>query len=134
MSNVITPTVGRKVWYRPGPQDSAMVQINGQPLDATVVAVWNSGYVNLVIFDAYGEKFSRTSIQLLQDGDETPEGRSYAEWMPYQKAQPARDAVLTQLAPIGSGLAAFSQPLAAGIVPLDPATGLAFATPAAPLK
>jgi hypothetical protein len=82
-----TPTVGRKLWYRPE-GDASMAFIGDQPLDATVVAVHNDHCVNLVIFDASGVKHVRTSTYLKQDGVDLPEWvRSYAEWMPYQVKQ-----------------------------------------------
>ena len=43
MSVVISPSVGRKVWYRPSKSDQTgpvpMQTATGQPLDATVIAV-----------------------------------------------------------------------------------------------
>lgn len=92
MSTTITPTVGRKVWYRPSEQErvgeNAMTVAPGEPLDATVVAVWNDNCVNLVIFDANGMKHVRCSAYLRQGEDSLPDWVSaYAEWMPYQIGQ-----------------------------------------------
>jgi hypothetical protein len=92
---MIKPTVGRKVWYRPSPEDIAgtaqgdKMEVNGtEPLDATVVAVWSDRLVNLAIFDIYAKVHERRSVTLLQEGDALPQfyGR-YAEWMPYQTGQ-----------------------------------------------
>lgn len=92
---IITPTVGRKVWYRPCPNDLVgpvpMVVVghadSRQPLDATVIAVWGDRMVNLLVTDASGKQFPVLSATLLQDGDFIPDNGRYAEWVPYQKAQ-----------------------------------------------
>jgi hypothetical protein len=109
MSKVITPTVGRKVWYRPAAHDIAGrfgMQVAGtqddpQPLDATVTAVWSDCMVNLLVLDAYGKPFPLTSVTLAQEGDDLPmQGKpnadghatpgGYAQWMPYQQTQAAK--------------------------------------------
>ena len=102
---MITPTVGRKVWYRPskndltGPVPMAMAgnpEHNPQPLDATVLAVWGDRLVNVLVLDIYGKPFTKTSVKLIQDGDETPkdadgnEAFGYVQWMPYQAQQAAK--------------------------------------------
>lgn len=99
---MITPTVGRKVWYRPsrsdltGPIPMAMMgnpDFNPQPLDATVLAVHGDRLVNVQVLDVYGKPFAKTSVKLIQEGDETPktpdgaEAYGYVEWVPYQAAQ-----------------------------------------------
>lgn len=94
---MITPTVGRKVWYRPSAHDKTgpvpMVAATDAPLDATVVAVHGDRMVNLVIFDAMGTMFRKLSVTLMQEGDTPPldtNGISvggYCEWMPYQQTQ-----------------------------------------------
>ena len=92
---IITPTVGRKVWYRPCPNDlvgPVPMTVVGhadsrQPLDATVIAVFGDRMVNLLVTDACGKQFPVLSATLLQDGDLIPANGRYAEWMPYQKTQ-----------------------------------------------
>lgn len=94
---MITPTVGRKVWYRPSAYDKTgpipMVSGHGKPLDATVVDVHGDRMVNLVIFDSYGKQFNKTSVTLIQEGDAKPVDKDgneiggYCEWMPYQQTQ-----------------------------------------------
>lgn len=94
---VITPTVSRKVWYRPTKFDSqgpgGMVFSPGQPLDATVLAVWGDRMVNVLVLDIMGKPFTKTSITLLQPGDVPgvdAEGATvggYVEWMPFQVGQ-----------------------------------------------
>lgn len=103
MSQVIKPTVGRKVWYRPSKFDLSgpggmSCSVNrekpteGQPLDATVLAVWGDRCVNVMVLDIMGKPFTKTSITLLQPGDKPPvdsEGNAvggYVEWIPYQTA------------------------------------------------
>lgn len=96
MSQVIKPTVGRKVWYRPSASDVVgpvpMSVAGDQPLDATVIAVWGDRMVNLLVTDIVGRQFPVLSCTLLQDGDERPAAGRYAEWMPYQQGQARRDA------------------------------------------
>ena len=108
---IIKPTVGRKVWYRPSKHDVAGIggmTVAGhigagapdpaltQPLDATVLAVWGDRMINVTIRDAYGKVFNKTSVTLLQPGDEPPKDADgnhvggYCEWMPYQTAQAAK--------------------------------------------
>jgi len=100
MSKVTTPTVGRKVWYRPSPADKMgtfpMLTAGDQPLDATIIAVWSDRMVNVLVTDTMGKQFPVLSCTLLQEGDEpakdiqgNPVGR-YVEWRPYQKGQAAK--------------------------------------------
>ena len=101
---MIKPTVGRKVWYRPSAHDctgiAAMQAVKGQPLDATVIAVWGDRMVNLLVTDITGKQFPKLSTTLVQDDDAlpmqgpqdaagAPTPGGYAEWMPYQKSQAA---------------------------------------------
>lgn len=86
---VIKPTIGRKVWYRPSGQDHDpmhVIDLN-VPMDATVVYVWSDHMVNLLIIDHVGNQHTRTSIHLVQPGDEARPANGYAEWMPYQVGQ-----------------------------------------------
>lgn len=89
----ITPTVGRVVWFTPGASDD--IPRNGdRPLAAIVANVWSDSCVNLAVFDANGVSHSRTSVYLLQGGDDPPAGSPYCEWMPYQKGQAAKTEAL----------------------------------------
>lgn len=106
MSNVITPTVGRKVWYRPCANDlkgaipmviaGSLEAGTAQPLDATVIAVWGDRMVSLLVTDAVGRQFPVLRCTLLQEGDQpatNTDGKvlgRYAEWMPYQLGQAAK--------------------------------------------
>ena len=84
----ITPTVGRVVHYIPGENDDHMAKGGGdQPLAAIVTHVWNDRMVNLVIFDANGVPYPKTSVTLVQPEDiEQPEA-GFCQWMPYQVGQ-----------------------------------------------
>ncbi|MGC3944609.1 MAG: hypothetical protein QM762_08830 [Chryseolinea sp.] len=107
MSKVITPTVSRKVWYRPSKADlmgplpmsiagSLESDEDPQPLDATILAVWGDRCLNIKVRDVYGRSFTKCSVVLLQPGDEPPrdaDGKiigGYAYWMPYQQGQAAK--------------------------------------------
>ena len=108
MSKIILPTVGRKVWFRlnginelekprsgtemtPVPSSPSVVDPT-QPLDATVVYVWNDRVVNLHVLDHYGNPFIATSVSLMQEGDTPPQFGFYAEWVPYQLGQAKKEA------------------------------------------
>lgn len=78
---MITPTVGRVVWYHPE-------KPHEQPWAAIVTYVHSDRMVNLVVFDENGFGKPKTSVQLVQDSD--GRGLNYCEWMPYQKGQAAK--------------------------------------------
>ena len=54
--------VGSKVWYYPSKSDKLgpvpMTVAQGQPLDATVIAVWGHSVVNVLVTDTVGRQFS----------------------------------------------------------------------------
>lgn len=84
---VITPTVGRVVWFYPrgkGPPE--------QPLAALVAHVWSDTCVNLAVFDSNGQPIppGTTSVLLVQEGAPVPSGGNYCTWMPYQVGQAKR--------------------------------------------
>lgn len=96
---VITPTIGRRVWFWPSDYDRGLleskpesiiqadVESSGQPCDAGVVRVWGDRMVNLAIADHNGNMHKRTSVPLVQPGDAVPSGYGYCTWMDYQVAQ-----------------------------------------------
>lgn len=98
MNTIITPTVGRVVWYWPSQQEidakSITVIDPSQPLAATVAHVWHDRMVNLSVVDHAGAQFRRTSVHLVQDDEDRPHTSEgpFAEWMPYQKAQQPQQA------------------------------------------
>ncbi len=84
---VITPTVGRVVWFHPAPGgDGGLNNYSRQPMAAQVCYVLGDRMVNLSVTDHAGQVVPRTSVTLRQDGDPVPTG-SYCEWMPYQLGQ-----------------------------------------------
>jgi hypothetical protein len=91
----ILPTVGRVVWFTPSrlSGDGFFAHIDGRrPLAAIVAHVFSDGLVNLAVFDSNGVSHSRTSVPLVQDGDDKPEHGYFCEWMPYQVGQAAKAA------------------------------------------
>lgn len=80
----IRPTVGRIVWYF---EDS---DTSKPPMAAQVCHVINDQIVNLSAYDYNGKPFSRTGIQLVQEGDYAM-GR-HCRWMPHQVAEAERRA------------------------------------------
>lgn len=120
MSQVITPTVGRKVWFRPAPDQllsttnpGGMTTVVNQPLDATIIAVWGDRMVNLLVIDAVGKSFPVLSAHLVQNGDVIPAGGRYAEWMPYQQGQARRDSAIDRAITATTPIGAVSAPTAA---------------------
>jgi hypothetical protein len=87
---VITPTVGRILWFHPGSYDN--ISHDGvQPLAAVVTYVHSDTMLNLIVFDSNGGQHGRTSIRLVHDGlPPASVGESWCEWMPYQKGQAAK--------------------------------------------
>lgn len=85
-TKIITPTPGRAVWYYPSQDEINAKQFAcndpSQPLAATVAYVWGDRMINLSVLDQNGNQFRRTSVALVQPGDEpkhTSEG-PFAEW------------------------------------------------------
>ncbi len=94
MSNIIKPTVGRRVWYWPSNTDLGIVDEPiitermqafdaNQPCDAGIAYVWSDRMVNLTVADHNGNMHRRCSVVLVQPGDERPNS-AHATWMPYQ--------------------------------------------------
>lgn len=91
-SRVITPTVGRKVWFYPGnrqtPPAGFTTYPGDQACDATVVYVHNDRMVNLLVTDHIGRTYAVPSVRLVQPDDAEVDAASHrAEWMPYQVKQ-----------------------------------------------
>jgi len=78
---VITPTVGRIVWYWP-PNNK-----DRQPQAAIVTYVHDDRLININAFTHDGMPVARTSVALVQEGDPKPDDGNYAQWMPYQLGQ-----------------------------------------------
>jgi hypothetical protein len=89
---IITPTVGRVVWYTPADGAPEGYNNGGQPFAALVAYVHSDRMVNLAVFDHNGVAQSRTSVPLVQEGDPKSVGGYYCEWMPYQIGQAKKHA------------------------------------------
>jgi|SRR6185295_1213670 len=89
---MITPTVGRIVWYHREDTDPG-TSTDETPNAAIVAHVQSDTCVNLFVVDSSGCGFSRSDVPLVQDGETPPQGR-YCEWMPYQKGQAAKTEAL----------------------------------------
>lgn len=75
---MISPTVGRKVWYFEHP---------GAPQqDATVIDVQGDRMVSLYVISRDGVPSVRQNTVLVQDDDAVPQG-PHCGWMPYQTRQ-----------------------------------------------
>lgn len=90
---MISPTVGRVVWYCPKGQKP------DQPYLGLVAYVHSDKCVNLVVFDHNGAQYGdachgvpggQLNVPLLQDDDVAPEEGNYCMWTPYQKGQAAK--------------------------------------------
>jgi len=94
---VITPTIGRRIWYVPSTYDrggcttkppTIIEGSSSHPCDAGVVFVHNDRLVNLSVTDHNGNVHKRTSVTLYQPGDTiTHADGGYAVWMDYQAQQ-----------------------------------------------
>lgn len=93
---MISPTIGRVVWYWPGTSDFG-IDNGDQPLAALVTHVWSDSCVNLAVFGQDGTAHGRTSVRLVQD-DSGNSGQPFAEWMPCQKGQAAKHDALEKKA------------------------------------
>lgn len=107
----IAPTVGRVLHFIPTVDYMASrKQAFGnpaQPLAAMITYVHSDTMVNLTVWDQNGEQFGVCSVPLVQEGCDMIVGSFYAQWMPYQKGQAAKN----ELAESALGLAtqAFDQ-------------------------
>lgn len=81
--NMIKPTIGRVVHYRPN-------GIAGVVCAALITAVHSDTCINLRAFHADGTDSAPASIDLVQDDNYPTDGRPFAEWMPYQIGQAAK--------------------------------------------
>lgn len=114
MTQVISPTPGRIVWFNPAPHDG-LATMNGHPLAAIVAGVHNDRLVNLAVFDAYGNTQQRSSVQLVQPGDAVPDS-AHATWMPYQVGQAAKTQAATAVADVAIATASIAVAIAQDVV------------------
>ena len=93
---MIKPSIGRKLWFwetrvafdaaRAKNFDHELLSTYEQPLDATIIAVWNPTRINVYVIDHDGVGRAETSVQLIQEGDIIPDVH-FATWMPFQIGQ-----------------------------------------------
>lgn len=81
---MITPTVGRIVWFEDGARKTQA---------AIITYVLSDSLINVAVFDPNGIPFAKTSITLVQDQVD-PVPFPYCRWMPYQKGQAAKTEAL----------------------------------------
>lgn len=85
---MITPTVGRVMWYKPYDHESN-INDRAVPFVAHVCYVWQPDMINALVIDHQGNAVPHTSIPVWQgDFEDCPEGSCC--WMPYQKGQAAK--------------------------------------------
>ena len=88
---IITPTVGRVLWYWPKTECLEQMGLHrtslDQPFMAQVTFVHSDRMVNLLVTDHRGAQAGVQGVFLLQEGDTARIMEGYAQWMPYQKAQ-----------------------------------------------
>lgn len=107
--NIITPTIGRKVWFFGLPWDvdnrnpgKYPIRIDtNRPMDATIIYVWSDRLVNLVVVDHGGQSWFMPYITLIPPGESMPSTIAHAEWMPYQmvQAKPKEDFLAVRVLP-----------------------------------
>ena len=102
MSTNLKPTIGRRVWFWPNGTTGIPTVLPGpdrdpQPCDAGIAYVWNDQLVNLTVAGHDGSMHARTSVRLLQPGEEPPAVGFYATWMPYQVGQAQQRAEVGQV-------------------------------------
>lgn len=95
---MIKPTIGRRVWYWPSPEDiiNGMVQLDeNQALDAGVIFVHGDDDVNLMVTDHRGVLWPRQHVYLSQPLAPVDGEAGHAEWMPYQVGRTPSDSAVT---------------------------------------
>lgn len=92
---VIVPTIGRRLWYFPSDYELGLAETKPetviqadktQPCDAGVCYVHSDRLVNLIVTDHKGHTHRKTSVRLVQPGDDAVTVGGYATWMPFQVA------------------------------------------------
>jgi hypothetical protein len=73
------PTIGSIVWFHTGPHhtDTSFAE---QPICAAIVTnVLSETCVNLAVFDGNGAAHGKSSVSLIAEGEDAPDG-IYCEW------------------------------------------------------
>lgn len=87
---MITPTVGRVVWFGGAETDHLTKLAEGEPLAAIVTKVHSDTSVDVVIFPPGSPVHGAHKVRLLQDDEQPPTDTPFCMWMPYQKGQAAK--------------------------------------------
>jgi hypothetical protein len=106
MTNVIKPTIGRKLYYNHGGDQTVNVMDPSQPIDATIIYVHPENaaapdqyFLNLYVVDHGGVAQLKSHVPLIQGDAVADSNIPHAYWMPYQLGQAAKtDAVEAQAA------------------------------------
>ena len=78
---MIIPKVGAHVLFHPFNENERLPDY--QPHAAIVTYVHNDRLVNLAAFNSGGGTYARENVELLQDDDRAPNGKTpFAEWVP----------------------------------------------------
>lgn len=79
---MITPTVGRVVWYYPAGRSK-----DEQPCAATIAYVHDDNLINIGYWPSEGPPAWDKNVLLVQDENSygNPDGGGWCCWMPYQK-------------------------------------------------
>jgi hypothetical protein len=83
---MITPTIGRKVWYWPVNERGITVYDEKQACDATIIFVHGDTSINATVIDHAGVSHYK-AVTLYQGSVEDRPTSSCATWMPYQQDQ-----------------------------------------------
>ncbi len=88
---MITPTIGRKIWFWPNQTADASYTVLDakQAFDASVVFVAKDERVNITFSDHTGTPFIRHNVLVHQGGEPVAAGTCYCTWMPYQQSAAA---------------------------------------------
>lgn len=98
---IITPTIGRCLWYWPSEYDRGLLTTKPETIieanttqacDAHVVCVHGDRLINIALFDHNGKHHRRTSVTLVQPGETPPAGAAFCTWMDYQVNQAQAEA------------------------------------------
>lgn len=90
MSTIIKPTIGRIVWFR------AHSSLPDEQAQAAIICyVHNDTAILIAVFSHAGYTYPLQYVKLIQEGEDTPYGEDYAEWMPYQQNQQAKSDAMT---------------------------------------
>lgn len=69
---IITPTVGRVVWFHPSSNSTHHGFSPGATCAAMIAAVLEDGTLNLGVLDAKGQHHAMENVRLIQEGDTAP--------------------------------------------------------------